>query len=259
MFCSAFPSDSMLSRISLLVRNRSARRRNLPCTDCKHRWKHGEALFKIKGINLFKRLNIWGSERAGGELTQERTVVLRGWLSGERAETIGEWKRLKWGNYPREQEKAPERLHLWIFFKDSFIFFESCELYPRHFRWSKLVGFSSELISSDLSKAAREGCSPTSPPAAGISRILLPGWAAITVLQKLLCALPWKGRPGMFTPLGISFMLMVWSALLVQASTFSVLHNKSTSGQRPWSCRALFTCLTKKLKTWISLGWLRKC
>lgn len=61
----------------MLVRNRSARRRNLSRTECKHRWKHGEALFKVTGINLSKRLNIWGSERAGGELTQERTVVLR--------------------------------------------------------------------------------------------------------------------------------------------------------------------------------------
>lgn len=77
MFCSAFQSESMLSCISFLVRNRSARRRNLPCKECKHRWKHGEALFKVKGINLLKILNIWGSERAGGELTQERTPVLK--------------------------------------------------------------------------------------------------------------------------------------------------------------------------------------
>lgn len=85
------------------------------------------------------------------------------------------------GRFPTEQQKAPERDRS----EGLFYFFESRELHPRHFRW--LVGFSPELISSDLSKAAAgEGCSPVPPPAAGISRSLLPGRAALPVLQKLL-------------------------------------------------------------------------
>lgn len=78
-----------------------------------------------------------------------------------------------------------------------------------------------------------------SPPAAGRDKQGFPPWlAAIAVLQK-----PWKDRPGMFTAVGI---MLVWSALLLQASTISVFYSNSTPEQRPQSCRASFTCPTKK-------------
>lgn len=50
------------------------------------------------------------------------------------------------GRFPTEQQKAPERDRS----EGLLYFFESRESHPRHFRWSRLVGFSPELISSDL-------------------------------------------------------------------------------------------------------------
>lgn len=153
----------------------------------------------------------------------------------------------KWRNYPKEPNREEKRL---LFgFVLSLEFFEPCELHPRHFGCCRQVG----LISSAFSKAC-QGCSPTSPPAAGRDKQGFSPW-----LGSYCCAAETlEGQTWHVHSSGNQLHDGLVSSS-VQASKFSVFFSNSTPEQSPRSCRASFTCPTKKLKTWISLGWLRKC